>query len=131
MTAKTSHKWTTVFIKGDYEEFSNDLLGGKQTDSFYDTFPESEADARAFVVKACSQKSAEFKAADLAQFIDTKYYELTEIQKQIGDDLIRLERSCRLDLRRWGAKFEGNSQRPYFEGHERDDVVKHRNEFIN
>jgi hypothetical protein len=45
--------------------------------------------------------------------------------------LIRSEKSCRLDLRRWGAKFEANSQRPHFEGHERDDVVKHRNEFIN
>ncbi|CAF4179675.1 unnamed protein product, partial [Rotaria sordida] len=131
MTAKTSHKWAMVFIKGDYEEFSNDLRGGKQTDSFYDTFPEIEADARAFVVQACSQKSAEFKAADLAHFINTKYYELTGIQKQIGDDLIRSERSCRLDLRRWGAKFEATSQRPYFEGHERGDVVKHRNEFIN
>ncbi|CAF1165596.1 unnamed protein product, partial [Didymodactylos carnosus] len=112
MTAKTSHKWATVFIKGDYEEFPNDLRGGKQTDFFYDTFPEIESDARAFIVQACSQKSAEFKAADLAQFIDTKYYELIGIQKQIGDDLIRSERSCRLDLRR-------------------DDAVKHRNEFIS
>ncbi|CAF4315402.1 unnamed protein product [Rotaria sp. Silwood2] len=66
-TAKTSHKWATVFIKGDYQEFSSDLRGGKQTDSFYDTFPEIEADARAFVVQACSQKSADFKAADLTQ----------------------------------------------------------------
>ncbi|CAF1174677.1 unnamed protein product [Didymodactylos carnosus] len=127
-------KWEDVdeYLKsiGDYEEFSNDLRGGKQTDKFYDTFPEIESDARAFVVQASSQKSAEFKAADLAQFIDTKYYELTGIQKQIGDDLIRSVRSYRLDLRRWGAKFEANSQRPYFEGHERDDVVKHRNEFI-
>lgn len=131
MTAETSHKWAAVFMKGDYEEFSIDLRGGKQTDSFYDTFPEIEGDAKAFVVKECSQKSGEFKALDLAQFIDEKYYELTGIQKQRGDDLIRSERSCRLDLRRWGAKFEANSQRPYFEGHERDDVVKHRNEFIN
>lgn len=131
MTAKTSHKWATVFIKGDYEEFSNDLRGGKQTDSFYDTFPDIEADAKAFVIQACSQKSGEFKALDLAQFIDETYYELIGIKKQSGDDLKRSERSCRLDLRRWGAKFEANSQRPYFEGHERDDVVKHRNEFIN
>ncbi|CAF1152685.1 unnamed protein product, partial [Didymodactylos carnosus] len=34
ITTKTSHKCATVFIKGDYEEFSNDLRGGKQTDSF-------------------------------------------------------------------------------------------------
>ena len=67
----------------------------------------------------------------MAQFIDEKYYELTGLKKQIGVDLIRSERSCRLVLRRWGAKFEANSQRPYFEGHDRDDEVKHRNEFIN
>ena len=130
MTAQTSHKWASTFIKGDYEEFSTDLRGGKQTDSFYDIFPDIEGDARAFVVKACSQKSGEFKAMDLAHFIDAKFYELTEIPKTSGDSLIRSERSCRLDLRRWGAKFDANSQRPYFEGHERDDVVKHRNEFI-
>ncbi|CAF4219816.1 unnamed protein product [Rotaria sordida] len=131
MTAQTSHKWATIFINGDYEEFSNDLRGGKQTDSFYDMFPEIEADAKAFVVQACSRKSADFKAIDLAQFIDEKYYEVTGAKKQSDDDLIRSESSCRLDLRRWGAKFEANSQRPYFEEHERDDVVKHRNAFIN
>ena len=56
---------------------------------------------------------------------------MTGIKKQTGNALIRSERSCRLDLRRWRAKFEANSQRPYFEGYERDDVMKHRNEFIN
>ncbi|CAF4585544.1 unnamed protein product, partial [Rotaria sp. Silwood2] len=115
----------------DYEEFSSDLRDGKQTDSFYDMFSDVEADAKAFVIQACSKKSREFKALDLALFIDEKYYELTGIKKRNDDDLIRFERSCRLDLRRWGAKFETNSQRPYLEGHERDDVVKHRNEFIN
>ncbi|CAF1468798.1 unnamed protein product [Didymodactylos carnosus] len=59
--------------------------------------------------------SDDFKVTDLAQFIDTTYYELTSIKKQTGDDLTRSERSCRLDLRRWGAKFKANSQRPYFE----------------
>ncbi|CAF1323173.1 unnamed protein product [Rotaria sp. Silwood1] len=131
MIAETSHKWATMFIKGDYEEFSNDLRGGKQTDSFYDMFPEIEADAKAFVVQVCSRKSGEFKALHLTQFIDEKYYELTGLEKQTGDDFIRTERSCRVDLRKWGAKFEANSQRPYFEGHERDDMVKHRTEFIN
>ena len=131
MTAETSHKWATMFIKGDYEESSNDLRGGKQTDSFYDMFPEIEADTKAFVVQACSQKSGEFKALDLAQFIDERYYEVTGLTKQASDELIRSESSCRVDLRRWGAKFEANTQRPYFEGHERDDVVKHRTEFIN
>ncbi|CAF1182559.1 unnamed protein product [Didymodactylos carnosus] len=101
---------TDACFNNDRKISSGDLRGGKQTDSLYDTFPGIEADAKAFVVQACSQKSGD---------------------KETGDDLIRSERSCRLDLRRWGAKFEANSQRPYLEGHERDDVVKHRNEFIN
>ena len=100
MTAETSHKWATLFIKGDYEEFSNDLRGSKQTDSFYDMFPDIEADAKAFVVQACSQKSGEFKALDLAQFIDEKYYEVTGLTKQASDELIRSESSCLVDLRR-------------------------------
>ena len=61
MSWQTSHKWATVFIRGDYEEFSNDLLGGERTDSFYDTFPEIEVDARAFVVQACSQNQWSLK----------------------------------------------------------------------
>ena len=30
MSSQTSHKWATVFIRGDYEEFSNDLRGDKR-----------------------------------------------------------------------------------------------------
>ncbi|CAF4132998.1 unnamed protein product [Rotaria sp. Silwood2] len=114
MTAQTSHKWATVFINGDYEEFSSDLRGGKHIDSFYDMFLEIETDAKAFVVEACSRKSADFKASYLAQFIDTKYYEVTGSEKQGGDDLITSESSCRLNLRRWRAKFEANSQHFYY-----------------
>ncbi|CAF1566251.1 unnamed protein product, partial [Didymodactylos carnosus] len=42
----------------------------------------------AHLYQAYSQKSDDFKAMDLAQFIDTTYYELTSIKKQTGDDLI-------------------------------------------
>lgn len=48
-----------------------------------------------------------------------------------GSPLIRSLPACQLDLRRWGARFKKNSQRPYFEGHERTDVVDHRQQFIN
>jgi hypothetical protein len=38
MTAQSSHKWAKVFVKRDYEEFSNDCHGSKQTDSFMTRF---------------------------------------------------------------------------------------------
>ena len=49
-------------------------------------FPEIEADTKSFVVQACSQKSGEFKALDLCQFNDEKYYEVTGLIKQAGNE---------------------------------------------
>ena len=75
-------------------------------------------------------KAADFDAFELAKFIDKQFYKLTGIKKDPNNSLIRSVRSCRLDLRRWGARFESNSQRPYFEGHERQDVVQDRTKFL-
>jgi hypothetical protein len=44
---------------------------------------------------------------------------------------VRLFFHSSLDLRRWGARFKENGARPYFEGHERSDVVESRLQFIN
>ena len=45
--------------------------------------------------------------------------------------MIRSESTVREDLIRWGAAFNPNTNRPYFEGHERADVVEHRNIFTD
>ena len=88
---------------------------------------------------------------DLPKFIHEKFYETTnQIKGQLqfitfiriihlnitcflepGSPLIRSLSACQLDLRRWGAQFKNNSQRPYFEGHQRNDVVAHRQQFIH
>ncbi|CAF3877071.1 unnamed protein product, partial [Rotaria sp. Silwood1] len=125
-----AHKWSEVFISGDFDTFTADGRGGKMSSSFYDDYPDLEVEAKAFSIEGCSRKNANFTASDLAKFVDEKFYDLTQTIKT-GDDLIRSERSCRLDLRRWGARFEANSARPYFEGHERADVIAHRNEFVS
>ena len=104
--------------------------GGKHCSSFYDMFPESKTEAKVFAFESCSQKSADFTTLDMANFIDTKSYEITQTAK-VSDTLVRSVESCRLDLRRWSAKFRPNSQRPYFKGHERSDVVAHRQEFTS
>ncbi|CAF1057522.1 unnamed protein product, partial [Rotaria magnacalcarata] len=125
-----AHKWSEVFISGDFDTFTADGRGGKMSSSFYDDYPDLEVEAKAFSIEGCSRKNANFTASDLAKFVDEKFYDLTQTIKT-GDDLIRSERSCRLDLRPWGARFEANSARPYFEGHERADVIAHRNEFVS
>ena len=67
---------------------------------------------------------------DLAKFVDDKYYETTKTTKS-NAEVIRSETSCRLDLRRREAKFEKNTQHPYFEGQERSDIIEHRKQYIS
>ena len=106
---QAAHKKANLFVSGDMQAFLNDRRGGKYTDSFYDVFPELEMEGRAFAIGACSQRTATFTVSDLAHFIDTRFYELTQTIKT-NNQLVRSGKSCRLDLRRWDAKFETNSQ---------------------
>ena len=128
---QAAHKWTDTFISGDFETFVEEGRGGKHFDSFYDVYPELEAEARSFAVQGCSRKTADLSVADLAKFVDNKFYELSQTVKSLDDCLVRSETSCRLDLRRCGVRFTDNKQRPYFEGHERNDVVIEREKFIS
>lgn len=131
LKARTAHKWSEIFVSGDFDEFQGENRGGKHNAELYDYFPGIENAAKQFILKRGSQKSADFTAIDLANFINAKYYEMANLTKNADDVLIRSVSSCRLDLRRWGARFKRNTQRPYFEGHERSDVVEHRQQFIN
>lgn len=81
VSGKTSHKWTNLFVNGDFEEFDSENRGGKHTSSFYDYFPELETEAKLFAHQHCAQKSAAFTAIDLAKFIDQKFGDMTNTTK--------------------------------------------------
>ena len=130
MRCVTANKWARLFVNGDLDEFMQEGRGGQQTDSFFDVYPELEADAKLFVSGACSKKAATFKSIDLANFIDSSYYKLTGT-KQRQNQLIRSERMCRLDLKRWDYRFDLNTSRPFYEGHERADVLAYREKFLD
>ena len=126
---QAAHKQANIFVSDDMQAFLNDRRGRKYTDS-YDVFPELKMEERAFAIGTCSQRTATFTASDLAHFIDTRFYELTQTIKT-NNQLVQSEKSFKLDLHRWSAKFEANSQRPYFEGHKRANVVTYRQEFVS
>ncbi|CAF3567601.1 unnamed protein product, partial [Rotaria socialis] len=113
----------------DFDEFTIDERGGKRSDSFWDCYPDLELEAKQFVYQECSKTEAAFTVETLARFIDQRFYELNN-PKKIDQQLVRSVESCRLGLRRFGVKFTANSSRPYFLGHEREDMVKHRQEFV-
>ncbi|CAF3305469.1 unnamed protein product [Rotaria sp. Silwood2] len=57
-TAKTAHKWSSILVKNDFDEFTHDERGGKQGDAFWDCYPDLELEARNFVIEECSKKEA-------------------------------------------------------------------------
>ncbi|CAF1542252.1 unnamed protein product [Adineta ricciae] len=130
LSGQVAHKWATVFITETFDKYCDEGRGGKRSDAFYDVYPDIEAEAKIFAVGQCQQKAASFTICDLAQFINTKYCQINGLVDD-ASDLVRSVESCRLDLRKWGARFEPNTKRPYFEGHDRADVVAHRNQFVD
>ena len=120
LSGQIAHKWSDPFLHGRFDEFVGDGRGGKLGDSFNDVYPELEVEARAFSVLQCQQKTASFTEYDIAQFIDKRYHEIANTNK-IDSNSARSVESCRLDLRKWSARFEKNTNRPYFEGHNRPD----------
>lgn len=129
MRCITANKCAEAFINGDLDVVLEDGRGGKRIDSFFDEYPEIEVDSKSFVVDAVSRNSADFKIVDLANFIDSSYYALTNTKK-CQNDLIRSVTMCRLDLKRWGFSYDANTQRPYYKGHDRPDVLAYRQKFL-
>ena len=82
----------------------------------------SRLKAKAFSLSACQQNSASFIALDHAQFIDNTDNEITDMYHSQSDMVQSIE-SCHLDLQNQGERFEGNNNWPYFEGHDRPDVM--------
>ena len=100
-------------MKGDFDPFEDDRRGGKHNDGFYDLFSELEIEAKVFLIESRSKKSSDFSAVELAKYVNKRFYELTQICK-LNDTLVCSSKSCRLVLRGWSAKFQPNSQLPYF-----------------
>ncbi|CAF1686736.1 unnamed protein product [Adineta ricciae] len=129
LSAESCNKWSRILIEEDLEEFLEDHRGGKHTESFFDIYPELESLAKLYAVEACKRKAASFTCWELAKYLDDQYYEVTEEVKNT-QQLIRSEKACHLDLQRWGCKFDRNTAKPYWEGHERPDVVEARTKFV-
>jgi hypothetical protein len=113
---------------------SKDERGVYKRDCFYDLYPEIENEARLYALKQASLKKCSFTAYDLALYVDEKFKEFYgHVFKEDVSPIkfIRSVSSVRVDLMKWGFKYDSNKNRPYFEGHEREDVVEKRNEFVN
>lgn len=128
----------TIREEEDLFSITRDLRGNYKRNLFYELYPLLEQEAKSYAMDLLASKKSNFKVKDLAVFVNERFNQLygssienIEDSSQDKNQLIRSEESIRCDLIRWGAKYDSNKKRPYFEGHEREDVVKSRSEFCN
>ena len=136
LNIQTCHEWAlTIIDDDDLVVILRDKRGSYRHISFYEHFPELENIVKAFVLENVSKKECSFDVKILAQFVDQKFKELyghyLEGIEFDSNNLVRSEESCRTDLLKWGARWDKNKIRPYFEGYIREDVISKRKEFDN
>lgn len=128
---QTCHEWALTMIdEDDLCVVLRENRGSYKKIIFYDEFSDLEKEAKAFALSKGCAKNCAFDAQSLANFLNERFRELYPDNDLNDDELIRSVESCRTDLLKWRAKWEKNSNRPYFEGHEREDVVLTRKKFI-
>ena len=87
-----------------------------------------EIEAKVYVAREVKRKECVFNVKELSNFFNQRFAELFPNSQLTS---IRSESSLRLDLHHWGFTFKLNGKRPYFEGHERHDVIEHRTKLID
>jgi len=136
MNAKTCHEWVeTIIDEDDLCVIMRDKRGNYRHARFYDNCPNLELEAKEHALNHAKSKKCNFDALNLAKFVDKRfretYADILNQDELKNDKFIRSVESCRSDLLRWGAKYDKNTKRPYFEGHERPDVVLKRKELVS
>ena len=106
-------------MSGSFDQFISEDRDGKHIANFYDVFPDIELSAKNYSVQRRAAKAADFDSFELSKVVDEQFYVLSGIKKELNELLICSVKSCRLVSRRWGVRFESNSQHSYFEGYER------------
>lgn len=131
LNIQNCHEWVnTIIDEDDLCVILRETRGAYKRTLFYEFFPELEKDAKAFILSKCTSKESSFDAQALAKFVDERFREICPENDLSPDELVRSIESCRVDLLKWRARWDKNTNRPYFEGHERDDVVLERKNFI-
>lgn len=131
LNIKHAHRWASTLAEShDASIILNDKRGGYRTNQLYIDYPELEMEAKNFAIQETKKRNCLFSVNELAKYLTKKYEELSGETLPDGS-FIRSDSSLRLDLIRWGAQWDDNNKRPYFEGHERDDVTEYRKEFVH
>ena len=129
LNIKHAHSWFKTIIQDGVSSLLEDERGKYKREEFYNMYPEIKTAAYSYALENANKKAATFTVSTLANFVSKEFEKLNEISLKPGE-LIRSVSSCNVDLIKWGARWDDNKNRPYFEGHEREDVVEARKNFV-
>lgn len=123
---RTAHRYTSKFLNGDEEAIFEENRGRYHRDNIYERFPDFTEKIKEFTIAEVSKKEATLNKDILQKYsislIPSYAPELNEHQ---------ITAKCLNELiSTWGFFWGKNKLRPFINGHEREDVVKKRNEFV-
>ena len=108
-----------------------DGRGGKRRACFYDEFPDMEQEAINHLMETSTNEDCSFTMYAFAEFFNDRFYQIYSYE-DTGDGHVRSVASLRTDMKNLGFTFdETGKKKPYWQGHEREDVVEARQSFIN
>ena len=127
LSDRTAHRYASQFINGDEEALFEERRGKYQRDDIFEMIPELSEDIKKYTIEKVSQKDASFTLDDLLKYSKVLF---CLYEPDLEPDLYITLKGLNRLISSWGFFWGKNKARPYINGHEREDVVKKRKEFV-
>ena len=122
---ETAHYYAIKFINEDEEN-----RGGYRREDIFDIYPTLKDYIKGYTIQKVSERNSKFTIQTLRNFAVNKPKEYTDnIDINFNNSVIS-ERMLNTLLFSWGFYWGKNKARPFFNGHERSDVIVLRENFV-
>ena len=125
---KTAELYANKLVNSDFDALTIDNRGRYHRYSVFEFFPDLKDHLHEFVVDRVSQKTSFF---NIKMCIDESHSYLKRSLPDYDYSEIINTKSIQNLLENWGFKYSNNKARPFINGHEREDVVLIRKDFVD
>ena len=128
----TAELYLHRLINGDLDKIIDDNRGKYYRESVFENVPDLKDHLFEYVVEKVSEKKSSLKLKSVVEtaktYMENNHHDLNESKHFHIYYSIQSVRSL---LEQWGFFWSNNKMRPFFNGHERDDVVEYRKNFVD
>lgn len=127
LTWRTAHVFCRKIINGDEDCVEDENRGKYKRETIFDVIPELKEDILQYSINKVAEKNSKFTVASLAEYSIKK---ANEYKPELDPKPLLSQHFLEKTLACLGFYWGNNKARPYFQGHEREDVVKTRDNFV-